>query len=172
MFEGTAENIASVLAMIVGVALALSTALGALVTYLVEAIKATGLVKDGYSGLVAIAVGMLLGMGLTSLTDLMAAEPYSIGVMILLGAFVGAIVGAGGISQYKASGSVNTGPERTDLATMADLDRVAQAAFEAKGFVDEVKVQAQAEAERMRTELAKHDTQETAMVQRRAPAPR
>jgi hypothetical protein len=133
MFDGTAENIAGVLALIVGVSLALSTALGPLVTYLVEAVKATGLVKDGYAGLVSVAVGMLLGIGLTALTDMLASEPYSLGVMVLLGAFVGAIVGAGGISQYKASGSVNTKNDRTDL------DTVASAAFEAKAFVDDVK---------------------------------
>lgn len=185
MFEGTAENIASVLAMIVGVALALSTALGSLVTYLVEAVKATGLIKDGYAGLVAIGVGIALGMGLTGLTDLLASEPYSLGTMLLLGAFVGAIVGAGGISQYKASAMVNTDPaytegladgkaEQTNIPTMQDLDTVASAAFEAKAFVDEVKQAAAIEHQRMMSqpnaEPAGMDTRPTGVEQMRARA--
>jgi hypothetical protein len=183
MFEGTAENIASVLAMIVGVSLALGTALGPLVTYLVEAIKATELIKDGYSGLVAVGVGMLLGMGLTGLTDLMAAEPYSLGTMLLLGAFVGAIMGAGGIRQYKASASINTKPaleqglaegraERTNFVTYQDLDKVAGPAFEAKQFVDDVKAAAAQEhrARMSPPEPASMDTRPTGVEQMRARA--
>lgn len=108
MDSQAAENIALVIGIIVAVSLALTQAMGGLVMYLVEAIKQTGKVRDGYSGIVAVVVGVLLGMGLAGLADGMAAEPYGLGTMLLLGAFAGALMAAGAVKTYKASGDVNT----------------------------------------------------------------
>jgi hypothetical protein len=108
MDQQAAENIAVVVGIVVAVSLALTQAMGGLVTYLVEAIKGTGKVKDGYSGIVAILIGMLLGMGLTGLADGMADEGYSLGTMLLLGAFAGALMAAGSVKTFKAMGDINT----------------------------------------------------------------
>lgn len=141
MDQQAAENIAVVVGIVVAVSLALTQAVGGLVTYLVEAVKGTGLVKDGYSGVVAIVIGMLLGMGLTGLADGMAEESYSLGTLLLLGAFAGALMAAGSVKTFKAMGDVNTTAsyseglahgervanatsQRTDMATMTDLDNV------------------------------------------------
>ena len=131
-----AEQIALVVGVVVAVSLALSQALGGMLTYLTEAIKATGHVPEGYGGIVAMALGILLGMALGGLSDLMAEDSYGMGTMLLLGAFAGALVAANSVKTFKAMGEVNTTPafaqgralgaemsHRTDVATMDDLDR-------------------------------------------------
>lgn len=120
---GAAENIATVLASIVAVSLVLTQVLGGLVVYLVEAIKATGKVKEGYSGLVALVVGMGLGMGLGGLTDRMADDGFSLTTMLLMGAFAGALMAAGAVKTYKAMGEVN--PKHSEIvvdASQLDLE--------------------------------------------------
>lgn len=110
MDSNAVENMAAVIAVIVGFSLALSQALGGLLTYLVEAIKATGRIRDGYSGLVAIVLGVVLGVGLGALVNAMADEPYDLLTMLLVGAFAGALMAAGSVKTFKAMGAVNTMP--------------------------------------------------------------
>lgn len=114
MDSNAVENMAAVIAVIVGFSLALSQALGGLLTYLVEAIKATGKIRDGYSGLVAIGLGILLGVGLGALVNAMADEPYDLLTMLLVGAFAGALMAAGSVKTFKAMGAVNTMPAYTE----------------------------------------------------------
>lgn len=102
------QNIAVVVGLIVAFSLALTQAMGGLLTYLVEAVKATGLIKDGWSGVVAIVCGILMGTALAALADGMAVEPYGLRIMLLVGAFAGALMAAGSIKTFKAMGSVNT----------------------------------------------------------------
>lgn len=123
------QSVAVALAAIVAVSLALSQALGGLLTYLTEAIKSTGKVPDGYAGVVALVLGVILGATLGVLANSMATQSYGWGTMLGLGAFAGAIVAAGAVKSYKAMGDVNTGavaPARTDLATLTDLEGTAQ----------------------------------------------
>lgn len=118
------QALAEAIGLVVAVSLALTQALGGLVTYIVEAIKQTKRVPEGYSGIVALVVSMVLGMALAMLGALMAPGSYGFGALVLLGAFAGALMAAGAIKTYKAMGEVNTkaAPERTDMATMSDLD--------------------------------------------------
>lgn len=125
MDQDAAKNLAVVLAAVVGVSLALVQAVGPLLVYLTEAVKATGRIREGYSGIVALVLGIGLGASLGWLTDSLATdERVGTSTMVGLGAFGGALMAAGAIKTYKAMGDVNTqaAPERTDMATMADLD--------------------------------------------------
>lgn len=101
-------EMAAALALIVGTSLALSAALGDLVTYLTEAIKQTGYVPEGMSGLVALAIGIVLGVLVGALTGQIADTSYSTLTLMLLGAFAGMLMGASGIKSYKAAGEMNT----------------------------------------------------------------
>lgn len=104
----SAESAAAVVGLIVGISLALGKAFGGPLMHIVEAIKSTKLINDGYSGVATIICGVLLGVTLGVLVDSLAADDYSMGVWVLLGAFAGLIMAADAMSTYKASGSVNT----------------------------------------------------------------
>lgn len=108
MDSEAAQSIAVVLAAVVAVSLTLSQVLGGLLVYLTEAIKATGKVRDGWAGVVSLILGVLLGVALAGLADMMSPEnTYSLGAMLLLGAFAGALMAAGAVKTYKAMGDVN-----------------------------------------------------------------
>lgn len=105
-----ADQIGAVLAIVVGASLALSVALGSLLSYLTESVKRTGLVPTGYGGLLALGISMLLGVTLAALTALMTDTGYGFGTMLLLGAFAGAVMAAGAVKEYQASADLNTAP--------------------------------------------------------------
>jgi pimeloyl-ACP methyl ester carboxylesterase len=107
MDSDSVASMGQVLAVIVTVSLALTQAIGPLVMYITEAIKATGKVKEGWSGLVALVVGVSLGAGLGWLTDAFAAENYDRWSLVGVGAFAGALMAAGAIKTYKAVSQVN-----------------------------------------------------------------
>lgn len=158
MDNHAAQNIAITLAAIVGIGLALSPALGPLVMYLVEAIKGTGKVPAGYGGIVAIVIGVLIGAGLGALTDAMAEDSYSIGVMIALGAFAGALMASGAIREYKAAGDVNTTPAMVAGKALA-IEEMPAAQAETHAWRDAAPMTTQpltqADIEAMHAELAK-----------------
>lgn len=104
----SAESAAAVVGLIVGISLALGKAFGGPLMHIVEAIKSTKLINDGYSGVATIICGVLLGVTLGVLVDSLAADAYSMLVWVLLGAFAGLIMAADAMSTYKAAGSVNT----------------------------------------------------------------
>jgi len=144
MDNTSVENMGQVLAIIVTVSLALMQAVGPLVMYITEAIKATGKVKDGWSGLVALIVGIAIGAGLGGLTDALAAESYDRWALVGVGAFAGALMAAGAIKTYKAVGEVNTkatptvvlthevtGPDPNELEPDASQPALSQSDFDA-----------------------------------------
>jgi hypothetical protein len=102
------QNLALVIGIIVAFSLALTQAMGGLLTYLVEAIKATGKVAEGWAGVVAIFLGILIGGVLAAIADGLAEEPYGLGTMLMVGGFAGALMAAGSIKTFKAMGQVNT----------------------------------------------------------------
>src|SRR6478736_2156028 len=104
-----AADMAIALAAIVGISLALTQAMGGLLVYLTEAIKATGKVKAGYAGIVTLLLGMALGGALGGLTEVMVnGDTYGFWTMVALGVFGGALMAAGAVKTYKAMGEVNT----------------------------------------------------------------
>lgn len=115
-------NMGAVLAAIVTVSLALTQAIGPLVMYLTEAIKATGKIRDGWSGLVALIVGVAIGSALGWLTDAFANESYGTWAMVGLGAFAGAMMAAGAVKTYKAVGEVNTKAMVVSSVTIPAVD--------------------------------------------------
>jgi hypothetical protein len=119
MSGDAAQSLGIVLAAIVAASLALSQAVGPLLVYLTEAVKATGKVKDGYAGMVTLVLGMVIGGALGGLSDAIADESYGFGVMVALGVFAGALMAAGAVSSYKAMGDVNTSAgSASDAATI------------------------------------------------------
>ena len=103
----SAENAAAVIGLIVGISLALGKAFGATIMHLVEAIKATKLIREGYSGLITIAIGVLFGMALGVLVDAIAEDTFPVSVWLLLGAFAGLNMSADAMTNYKAAGDIN-----------------------------------------------------------------
>jgi hypothetical protein len=122
MGELEVESMAMALGAIITVSLALTQALGGLLMYLVEAIKATGKVREGWAGIVALIMGMVLGGALGGLTDAVADESMSVGTLMGLGAFGGALMAAGAIKTYKAVGEVNQGATITLTPTVDDTE--------------------------------------------------
>lgn len=107
MDSNLAEELAKVAGLLVAASLVLVQVLGGLLMYLVDALKATGKVKDGYSGLVAIVLGIFLGMGLAAITETMVDNSPGMVQMLAIGAFAGALMAAGAVKTYKAVGEVN-----------------------------------------------------------------
>ena len=107
MDNNLAEELAKVAGIIVAVSLVLVQVLGGLLMYLVEALKATGKIKEGWSGLIAIVLGIGLGMGLAAITDSLVDNSPGMGPMLAIGAFAGAMMAAGAVKTFKAVGDVN-----------------------------------------------------------------
>jgi len=101
------QEMAKVAGIIVAASLVLSQVLGGVLAYLVESIKATGKVKDGWSGLLTLIMGTGLGILLAVTTDLLADNSPGIAQMVALGAFAGLLMSAGAIKTYKAMGEMN-----------------------------------------------------------------
>jgi hypothetical protein len=96
------EQIGITVGLVVAASLALQTALGPAMAGIVEAIKATGRIAEGYSGMVSVAIGT----GFGTLAGLIAcAESGALSLQnahwIVVGAFAGLIgLGAGGVRSH------------------------------------------------------------------------
>jgi hypothetical protein len=99
------EQIGITVGLVVAASLALQTALGPAMAGIVESIKATGRIAEGYSGLVSMAIGISFG----TLAGLIAcAESGALSLQnahwIVVGAFAGLIgLGAGGVRSHLVS---------------------------------------------------------------------
>lgn len=103
------QDIAALVAGLVALGLALQAAVGPTVMFLTEAVKASFNTPAGKGGLIAVAVGMAIGLSIGFLTAIVseAGTGEYIG-LALCGAFAGLFMGAGAVKEHKASGSVNT----------------------------------------------------------------
>lgn len=105
------NDIATVVAALVAVALALATAMGPTVMYITEALKKAFNVSDGKGGLVALAISIFLTAVLSVVTTYTTQEGASIREYIAalgIGSVIGIFVGGGAVQSYKAAGSINT----------------------------------------------------------------
>src|SRR5688500_14546082 len=94
------ENIATVLAAIIALGLALRSGVGPVVMYLTEAIKDALQPPEGWGGVISVIVGMGLGMTVGALTALMTPES-GMGTFIAFGALAGLFMAAGAIETHK-----------------------------------------------------------------------
>lgn len=102
-----AANIATLVAGIVALSLALKSALGPTVMYVTEQLKAAYPIRDGAGGLVALTVSLVMSGLLAGLAGLLYATPRELPLYVALGVFVGFFVSAGATEAYKASALVN-----------------------------------------------------------------
>ena len=99
------EQIGLVVGLVVAASLALQTALGPAMAGIVEAIKATGRIAEGYSGMVSMAIGTGFGTlaGLIACAESGSLSPQNVH-WIVVGAFAGLIgLGAGGVRSHLVS---------------------------------------------------------------------
>jgi hypothetical protein len=104
------EDIAKVVAAIVGLALVLQTALGNQIMLITEALKSAFHVKNGSGGILAIGVSVFACVALALVTAILAVDTGFVGYVafIAIGAVVGLFVGSGAVSAHKTAGAVNT----------------------------------------------------------------
>ena len=107
MDVGINDNIAGVLAAIIGLGLALRAGVGPVVMYLTEAIKDAVEPPPGYGGLISVIVGILLGTSVGALTAILTAGT-DIWTYAAFGALGGLFMASGAIEAHKAAGAVNT----------------------------------------------------------------
>jgi hypothetical protein len=116
--------------IVLAASLVLQTALGPVVANMVETIKRAGLVRQGRAGLVSLALGTALGVGLGVMAY--AYGPQHDPIWIGVGAFAGLVgLGAGGVrshlvlkgieqSQATASGEIKAGVKQALKELAAD----------------------------------------------------
>lgn len=104
---GINDNIAGVLAAIIGLGLALRAGVGPVVMYLTEAIKDAFEPPAGYGGLISVIVGMVLGVAVGALTAILTTGT-DIWTYAAFGALGGLFMASGAIEAHKAAGAVNT----------------------------------------------------------------
>lgn len=107
MDVGINDNIAGVLAAIIGLGLALRAGVGPVVMYLTEAIKDAVEPPPGYGGLISVIVGILLGTSVGALTAILTAGT-DVWTYAAFGALGGLFMASGAIEAHKAAGAVNT----------------------------------------------------------------
>lgn len=125
-FSGnTVADIAVTVAAIVALALALQTAAGPSLMYVVEALKRAFIPIDanGMAGVVAIGVGMVLGATFGLLTNIITGDDFGRETVayVLCGLIAGLFMGAGAIQNFKAAESVNPSPIE-ELSAQATYD--------------------------------------------------
>lgn len=102
------ENIATVLAAIIALGLALRAGVGPVVMYLTEAVKDAFKPPAGWGGLISVLVGMILGITVGALAALTTPDT-GIGTFMAFGAVAGLFMASGAIESHKAAGDLNTG---------------------------------------------------------------
>lgn len=93
-----AESIGLAVGVVVAASLALQASLGPTLSAVVEALKATGRVPEGWSGVASLGVGVALGL----LTGVIAWWIAGGLWWLLIGAFAGLLLGAGGVQTHHA----------------------------------------------------------------------
>jgi hypothetical protein len=101
------ENIATVLAAIIALGLALQAGVGPVVMLLTESIKDAFRTPSGSGGIISVFVGVLLGILIGCLTAMVTPDS-GLGTYGAFGAVAGLFMGAGAIRSYKASADINT----------------------------------------------------------------
>lgn len=101
------SNIATVLAAVIALGLALKAGVGPVVMYLTEAIKDALHPEPGAGGLISVAVGVILGSVIGALTAVVTADS-SVVAYVGFGAIGGLFMAAGAVESHKAAGAVNT----------------------------------------------------------------
>lgn len=101
------ENIATVLAAIIALGLALRAGVGPVVMYLTEAVKDALKPPSGWGGLISVLVGMALGVTVGLLAALTTPDT-GIGTFMAFGAVAGLFMASGAIESHKAAGDLNT----------------------------------------------------------------
>jgi hypothetical protein len=98
--------------VVVAAGLALQTALGPAMYAIVEAVKATGRIPDGWGGVASILIGIVLGL----ITGLIAWHQDGDFWWLAVGAFAGLLLGVGG-------GKRASNPDRHHRLTQQEDDR-------------------------------------------------
>lgn len=121
------ENIAKVVAAVVGLALVLQTAVGNQIMLITEALKSAFHVKNGSGGVLAIGVAMFTCIALAIVTAVLAVDTGTGGyfAFIAIGAVVGLFVGSGAVAAHKTAGGVNT---ESSAAILSDREYRAEKA--------------------------------------------
>lgn len=111
---GDAQEIGAAIALIVAASLALQSALGPAMNSIVEAIEAASwFANDRFSGMIALAIGTILGTaaGFLAFHHAGSSDPTWIGI----GAFAGLIgLGAGGVRSRLVTEGYRYAAERRD----------------------------------------------------------
>lgn len=113
------ENIATVLAAIIALGLALRAGVGPVVMYLTEAVKDAFKPPAGWGGLISVLVGMILGITVGALAALTTPDT-GIGTFMAFGAVAGLFMASGAIESHKAAGQVNQNASATVNVESAD----------------------------------------------------
>lgn len=119
------DQIATLLAAIIALGLALRAGVGPVVMYLTEAIKDAFKLPDGWGGLMSVIVGIIVGVTLGGLSAAVTTDS-DIGVFMAFGALGGLFMAAGAIETHKAAGQVN--PEAGAAVNVESADTVAAVA--------------------------------------------
>lgn len=93
------SDISLAVGVVIAASVALQASLGPTLTAIVDALKATNRIPKGWSGVMALAVGCLLGMA----TGLIAVGYTNDTSWLLVGGFAGLLLGAGGIQSHEAN---------------------------------------------------------------------
>lgn len=91
------EEIGVAIGVVLAAALALQTALGPAVATIVEAVKSTGLLPPGWSGVISLGSGLVLGTASGVVAWHQRGDPW----WLFVGAFAGLLVGAGGVTAHQ-----------------------------------------------------------------------
>lgn len=100
------EQIATVLAAIIALGLALRAGVGPVVMYLTEAVKDAFKPPAGWGGIISVLIGMILGVTLGLLTALTTPDT-PLATFMAFGAVAGLFMASGAIETHKAAGQVN-----------------------------------------------------------------
>ena len=113
------QQIGEAIAVILAVSIVLGRILGPVVMYLTESIKATGLIPDGYAGILNMVLSVLLAIPLMILADGLTPTNQPTWVLVMLGAVSGAVAASDAVRSYKAVGDVNTKGAATTIVQNA-----------------------------------------------------
>jgi hypothetical protein len=112
--QGT-EEIGLAIGLVVAASLALQAALGPAMTTIVDAIKATGILPDGCAGVVSLGCGLAVGV----LTGIIAWQHSGESLWLLIGAFAGLVLGAGGVKEHQSRVGALADGQETPATTTA-----------------------------------------------------
>lgn len=127
------EDIAALVVGLVALSLALQAAIGPTVMLITEAIKSATNITNGKGGVLAIVVGMFIGVSIGLLTAIVSnAETSDYLALAVCGLFAGLFMGAGAVTSFKSSGTINT---ETSMAvqTMKNIEEEGKATEETNG---------------------------------------